>query len=226
MRGTDWIVTFVLEWCLVFSPYMARAVSPWPGFDPRSVHLSFVVGKGARWQVSTRLFWCFPVSKFHHAPYSLTCHRRCTRVLWKILDLTMKKRIIISKLFLFFNIISHKTNTFIPAMLQRHYPVPVVVFCKMCKIPLYSCNRLLIRRKMPTSEEEYEVLGRDLSQREPNLGNNVDVPTIHCAYPLIFPLPQHFCGRVHCPDERLVFFLLQTGSFFTNLSSSLVKRLE
>ena len=35
-------------------------------------------------------------------------------------------------------------------MIQRHYPVPVVVLCKICKIPLYSCNRLLIRRKTLT----------------------------------------------------------------------------
>jgi len=30
----------------------------------------------------------------------------------------------------------------------------------------------------------------------------VDVPTIHSADPLIFPLSKHFCGWVHCPDER------------------------
>ena len=41
-------------------------------------------------------------------------------------------------------------------MLQRHYPVPVVVLCKICKIPLYRCRRLLIRRKTLTSEEELE----------------------------------------------------------------------
>ena len=41
-------------------------------------------------------------------------------------------------------------------MLQHHYPVPVVVLCKICKIPLYSCNRLLIRRKILTSKEEFE----------------------------------------------------------------------
>jgi len=63
---------------------------------------------------------------------------------------------IISKLFLFFNIISLKTNTFIPAMLQHHYPVPVVVLRKICKIPLYSCRRLLIRRKTLTSDKEFE----------------------------------------------------------------------
>ena len=62
----------------------------------------------------------------------------------------------ISKLVLFFNITPLKTNTFIPAMLQRHYPVPVVVLRKTCKIPLYSCNRLLIRRKTLTIEEEFE----------------------------------------------------------------------
>jgi hypothetical protein len=41
-------------------------------------------------------------------------------------------------------------------MLQRHYFVPVVVLRKICKIPLYSYNRLLIRKKMLTSEEEFE----------------------------------------------------------------------
>jgi len=41
-------------------------------------------------------------------------------------------------------------------MLQCHYPIPIVVLCKICKIPLYSCNHLLIRRKTLTSEEEFE----------------------------------------------------------------------
>jgi len=41
-------------------------------------------------------------------------------------------------------------------MLQRHYPIPVVVLYKICKIPLYSCRRFLIRRKTLTSEEELE----------------------------------------------------------------------
>jgi len=67
-----------------------------------------------------------------------------------------KNKFIISKLFLFFNIISLKANTFIPAMIQRHYPVPVVVFRKVCKISLYSCNCLLIRKKTLTREEEFE----------------------------------------------------------------------
>jgi len=43
-------------------------------------------------------------------------------------------------------------------MLQRHYIFPEVVLHKICIIPLYSCNRLLIRRKMLTSEEEFEFL--------------------------------------------------------------------
>jgi hypothetical protein len=98
---------------------------------------------------------------------------------------------------------SHKANTFIPAMLQRHYPFPVVVLRKICKIPLYSCNRLLIRRKTPTSEEEFEFW-EDREVRGSQIwGNRVDVPTIHSADPLIFPLPKHFCGRVHSPDEKL-----------------------
>jgi hypothetical protein len=87
-------------------------------------------------------------------------------------------------------------------MLQRNYLVPVVVLCKICKIPLYSCNSLLIQRKALTSEEEFEFLEEIRSQSEPKLGNRVDVPTVHSANPLIFPLPKHFCGRVHCPDER------------------------
>ena len=44
-------------------------------------------------------------------------------------------------------------------MLQRNYPVRVVVLRKICKIPLYSCNRLLVRRKTLTSEEEFEFWG-------------------------------------------------------------------
>ena len=86
------------------------------------------------------------------------------RVLCKVLGLTIKNRIYNFKLFLFFNIILLKTNTFIPAMLQRHYPVPLVVLRKSCKIPLYNCNCLLIRRKTLTSEEEFkfweEIEGR------------------------------------------------------------------
>ena len=38
------------------------------------------------------------------------------------------------------------------------------------------------------------------------MGNRVDVPTIHSADPLIFPLPKHFFGQVLCPDERRFFF--------------------
>ena len=41
-------------------------------------------------------------------------------------------------------------------MLQHNYPVPVVVLHKIWKIPLYSCNHLLIRRKTLTSEEGFE----------------------------------------------------------------------
>ena len=64
-----------------------------------------------------------------------------------------KNEFIILKLFLFFNIIP--LYSFIPAMLQRRYPVPVMVLREICKIPHYSCNRLLIRRKTLTGEEEF-----------------------------------------------------------------------
>jgi len=81
-----------------------------------------------------------------------------------------KNECIISKLFLFLNIISFKTNAFIPAMLQRHYFVPVVVLRKICKIPLYSCNRPFIRRKTLTSEEEFHM---DAYDRCTNLGKRI-----------------------------------------------------
>jgi hypothetical protein len=68
----------------------------------------------------------------------------------------MKKRIYNFKIIFIFQHNPLKINTFIPAMLQRHYPVPVVVLRKICKILIYGCNRLLIRRKTLTSEEEFE----------------------------------------------------------------------
>jgi hypothetical protein len=63
----------------------------------------------------------------------------------------MKKRIYNFKIIFIFQ--HNKTNTFVPAILQRHYSVPEVDFCKICKIPLCSCNCLL---KTLTSEEEFE----------------------------------------------------------------------
>ena len=84
--------------------------------------------------------------------------------------------------------ISLKTNTFIPAMLRCHYLVPVVVLRKICKLPLYSCNRLLIRRKTLTSEEEFEFWEEMEVRGSQIWGNRVDVPTIHSADPLSFPI--------------------------------------
>jgi hypothetical protein len=59
-----------------------------------------------------------------------------------------KNEFIILNLFLFFNIISLKANTFIPAMLQRHYPVPVTVLRKICKtnVPVHRLLLLSIYR--------------------------------------------------------------------------------
>ena len=113
-----------------------------------------------------------------------------------------KNKFIISKLFLFLNIISRNTNTFIPAMIQRHYPVPVVVLRKICKIPLYSCIRLLIRRKTLTNEEEFEFWEEIEVRGRQNWGIGWMFQKFIVADPLIFPLPKHFCGRVHCPDKR------------------------
>jgi hypothetical protein len=87
-------------------------------------------------------------------------------------------------------------------MLQRHYPVPVVVLRKT-RLQLQSS---LDSKKNPDQRGRMSVLGRDRRQREPNLGNRVDVPTIHSVDPLIFALPKQFCGQVHCPDERCFSF--------------------
>jgi len=61
------------------------------------------------------------------------------------------------------------------------------------------------------------------------MGNRVDIPTIHSADPLIFPLPKHCHGQVHCPDERLFIYLFmfcKPDLFSQIFSSSLVKTLE
>jgi len=135
------------------------------------------------------------VVKIQALQYNVCTHIWYTRVVWKVLGLTMKNRMYNFKIIFIFQHNSLKTNTFTPAMLQRHYPVPVVVLYKICKIPLYSCNRLVIRKKKKKNADQRGrvwLLGRDKSQRGPNLGNRVDVPTIHSADPLIFPLPKHF----------------------------------
>ena len=128
-------------------------------------------------------------------------------------------------IFLFFNIMSLKTNTFIPAMVQCHYRIPVVVLHKICKIPVYCCNHLLIRKKTLTSKEEFEFWEEIEVESEPNLGNRVNLPTIHSADPLIFPLPKQFVGGciVLMKDD---FFFCKPGLFSRIFSSNLVKRLE
>jgi len=71
-----------------------------------------------------------------------------TTVLWKGVGLKIKKYYIrILKFFLFVNITSLRTDNFNPEIFQHHYPVPVVILREICKIPLYSCNRLMIRKK-------------------------------------------------------------------------------
>jgi hypothetical protein len=75
----------------------------------------------------------------------------------------------------------------------------------------------LIRRKTLTSGEEFEFWDEIEVRGSQIWGKRVDVPTIHSADPLIFPLPKQFYGRVHCPDERsFFFFFLQTGPFLTH----------
>jgi len=115
-----------------------------------------------------------------------------------------KNEFIISKLFLLFNIIFLKTNTFIPAMLQGHYPVPVVVVLISAKYPSTAAIASWFEKKVLTSEEVFEFW-EEIEVRRSQI-YRVDVQTIHSADPLIFPLPKHFCGRVQCPDERWFFF--------------------
>jgi hypothetical protein len=65
-----------------------------------------------------------------------------------------------------------------------------------------------------TSVEDFQFWEDKEVKRKPNLENSVDVPTIHSADPLIFALPKHFYGRLHCPDER--YFSLANRIFLTN----------
>jgi len=86
-------------------------------------------------------------------------------------------------------------------MLQPHYTVLVVVLLKISKNTPLQVQSPLVSKENPDQRGRVRF-GRDRSQREPNLGNRVNVPKIHTADPQIFPLPKHFCRRVHCPDER------------------------
>jgi hypothetical protein len=52
----------------------------------------------------------------------------------------------------------------------------------------------LIQIKPLTSEEEFEFWEETEIRGSQILGNRVDVPTIHSAGPLIFPLPNYFVG--------------------------------
>jgi hypothetical protein len=55
----------------------------------------------------------------------------------------------------------------------RHYAVPVVILRKICKIPIYSCNRHLIRRKTLSSEKEFEFW--EEIEREQTAVNNIAI---------------------------------------------------
>jgi len=113
-------------------------------------------------------------------------------------------------------------------MFQRHYPVSVVVPRKICKIPHLQLQSPLNSKKNADQRGRVSVLGRDKSQREPNLGIMVDVPTIHSADPLIFP---SHCQNT-CVDRCIVLMKDDFFSFANRVfshkffSSSLVKRLE
>jgi len=73
-------------------------------------------------------------------------------------------------------------------MLQRHYPVPVVVLRKICKIPLYSFNPLLIRRKTLTSEEEFEFWEKTEVRGSQIWGKGWMFQQFIVQIPLIFPI--------------------------------------
>jgi hypothetical protein len=100
-------------------------------------------------------------------------------------------------------------------MLTRHYPVTVVVLRKICKMPLYSCNRLLIRRKTLTSEEEFEFW------EETEVRGSQIWGTWWMFQQFIVQIPEFS----HCQNTFVGvcivlmkddIFLLQTGSFLTN----------
>jgi hypothetical protein len=60
----------------------------------------------------------------------------------------------------------------------------------------------LIRRKTLTGEEEFEFWEELEVGWSQIWGIGWMFQEFHSADPLIFPLPKHFCGRVHCSDER------------------------
>ena len=136
----------------------------------------------------------------------------------------MKKRIYNFKVIFIFNKISLKTNTFIPAMLQRHYPVPVVVLRKSCKIPLYSCNLLLIPRKPLTSEEEFEFWEETEVRGSQIWGIGWMFQQFIVQIPQYPHCQNTFVGGciVLMKDE---FFFCKPGLLSRIFSSSLVKRL-
>ena len=99
-------------------------------------------------------------------------------------------------------------------MLQRHYPVPAVVLRKICKIPLYSCNRLLIQRKTLTSEEEFEFWEETEGRGSQIWGIGRMFQQFIVHIPSLSHCQNTFVGRciVLIKDD---FFLLQTWSFLT-----------
>jgi len=67
---------------------------------------------GSYFEVSRSILVHFlPLSREIYGPLNWSSFILSAMVVWKVLGLTMKKKCILSKLFLFFNIISLKTNT-------------------------------------------------------------------------------------------------------------------
>lgn len=71
-------------------------------------------------------------------------------------------------------------------VLQLHYFVPELIFCKVCKITFNRGNRRMIKWKTWTRLGRILVFGEDRSRRKPYLGNKKDTVIVHSSNPLFF----------------------------------------
>lgn len=55
-------------------------------------------------------------------------------------------------------------------------------------------------------------MGANESQRKPNLAKKEHAPTIRNKDNLKYLLPEHYCGLVHFPGGRCLFFAVHVGS--------------
>ena len=101
-------------------------------------------------------------------------------------------------------------------MLQHHYPIPVVVLCKICKIPLYSLNHLFIQRKTLTSEEEFEFWEETEVRGSQMWGIGWMFQQFILQIPSFSHCQNTFVGGCIVLMKNDFFLLLQTESFLMN----------